>query len=183
MPRTALNRSWKNHPTNEELYCHIPPISKSPQQQRMRFPVHWWRSKKELAGDVLLCSQHKLANWWMTQDADLMNYQLQWITEKCGRSVSWNTESARPDDDDNDDDESSSAFWGRRFSSVITDGRFVSVKESRDTWCRKYTDDYEVIFVFSNIAEKARDLCHKLFLWKSILLLYSLETFASAKAT
>ena len=100
----------------------------------------------------------------MTQDADLMNYQLQWITEKCGRSVSWNTESARPDDDDDDDDESSSAFWGRRFSSVITDGRFVSVKESCDTWCRKYTDDYEVIFVFSNIAEKARDLCHKLFL-------------------
>ena len=75
------------------------------------------------------------------------------------RSVSWNTESARPDDD-----ESSSAFWGRRFSSVITDGRSVSVKESRDTWCRKYTDDYEVIFVFSNIAEKARDLRHKLFL-------------------
>lgn len=42
--------------------------------------------------------------------------------------MSWNTESARPDDDDNDDDESSSAFWGRRFSSVITDGRSVSVK-------------------------------------------------------
>ena len=80
----------------------------------------------------------------MTQDADLMNYQMQWKTEKSGRSVSWNTESARPDDD-----ESSSAFWGRRFSSVITDGRSVSVKESCDTWCRKYTDDYEVIFVFS----------------------------------
>ena len=54
MQRTALNRSWKDHHTNVELYGHIPPISKSLQQQRMRFPGHCWRSKEELAGDVLL---------------------------------------------------------------------------------------------------------------------------------
>ena len=54
MLRTALNRSWKDHPTNEELYGHIPPISKSLQQHRMRFAGHCWRSKEELAGDVLL---------------------------------------------------------------------------------------------------------------------------------
>nr|XP_058968139.1 uncharacterized protein LOC131794630 [Pocillopora verrucosa] len=54
MLRTALNRSWKDHPTNVELYGHIPPISKSLQQQRMRFAGHCWRSKEELAGDVLL---------------------------------------------------------------------------------------------------------------------------------
>ena len=44
MLRTALNRSWKDHPTNEELYGHIPAISKSLQQQRMRFAGHCWRS-------------------------------------------------------------------------------------------------------------------------------------------
>ena len=54
MLRFALNRSWKDHPANEELYGHIPPISKSLQQQRMRFAGHCWRSKEELAGDVLL---------------------------------------------------------------------------------------------------------------------------------
>ena len=54
MQRTALNRSWKDHHTNVELYGHIPPISKSLQQQRMRFARHCWRSKEELAGDVLL---------------------------------------------------------------------------------------------------------------------------------
>ena len=44
-------------------------------------------------------------NWWMTQDAELKNYQLQWSTEteKGGGSVSWNTEQARPDNDDDDD--------------------------------------------------------------------------------
>ena len=54
MLRTALNRSWNYHLTNEELYGHIPPISKSLQQQRMRFTGHCWRSKEEQAGDVLL---------------------------------------------------------------------------------------------------------------------------------
>ena len=54
MLRTALNRSWKDHPTNVELYGHIPPISKLLQQQRMRFAGHCWRSKEEQAGDGLL---------------------------------------------------------------------------------------------------------------------------------
>ena len=50
----ALNRSWKDHPTNVELYGHIPPISKLLQQQRMRFAGHCWHSKEEQAGDGLL---------------------------------------------------------------------------------------------------------------------------------
>ena len=32
MLRIALNRSWKDYPTNVELYGHIQPISKSLQQ-------------------------------------------------------------------------------------------------------------------------------------------------------
>ena len=40
MLRTALNRSWKDPPTNEKLYGHIPPVSKSLPQQRMRFAGH-----------------------------------------------------------------------------------------------------------------------------------------------
>ena len=54
MLRAALNRFWKDHPTNRELYSNIPAISKSIRQQRMRFAVHCWRSKEELVGDVLL---------------------------------------------------------------------------------------------------------------------------------
>ena len=54
MLRIALNRSWKDHPTNVELYGHIPPICESLQQQMMRFAGHCWCSKEELAGDVLL---------------------------------------------------------------------------------------------------------------------------------
>ena len=38
----ALNRSWKDHPTNRKLYVNIPAISKSIRQQRMRFAGHCW---------------------------------------------------------------------------------------------------------------------------------------------
>ena len=44
-----------------------------------------------------------LTNWWMTQGAELKNYQLQWKTEKGGKNVSWDTEHARPDEDDDYD--------------------------------------------------------------------------------
>ena len=35
----------------------------------------------------------------------MKNYQLQWKTEKGGRSVSWNIEQARSYDDDDDDND------------------------------------------------------------------------------
>ena len=54
MLHVALNKSWKDHPTNKELYGNIPKISISIQQQRMRFAGHCWRSKEELITDVLL---------------------------------------------------------------------------------------------------------------------------------
>ena len=86
MLRTALNRSWKDHPTNVELYGHIPPISESLQQQRMRFAGHCWHGKEELARDVYSGSQH----------IDFSRKDAQ----KRPTCVSWNTEQARPDDDD-----------------------------------------------------------------------------------
>ena len=56
MLRAALNRSWRDHPTNKELYANIPPISQSIRLQRLRFAGHCWRNKEELAGKVLLWS-------------------------------------------------------------------------------------------------------------------------------
>ena len=51
MLRVALNKSWRDHPTNKELYENIPKISSSIRQQRMRFAGHCWRSKEELIAD------------------------------------------------------------------------------------------------------------------------------------
>ena len=50
----ALNKSWREHLTNKELYGNIPKISVAIREQRLRFSGHCWRSEGELASDLLL---------------------------------------------------------------------------------------------------------------------------------
>ena len=54
MIRAILNKSWKQHPTKQQLYGHLPPISKTIQIRQTRPAGHCWRSKDELKSDVLL---------------------------------------------------------------------------------------------------------------------------------
>ena len=54
MLRAALNKSWREHLTNKELYGNIPKISVAIREQRLRFAGHCWRSEGELASDLLL---------------------------------------------------------------------------------------------------------------------------------
>ena len=44
-----LNKSWRQHPTKQQLYGHLPPI----QVRRTRHAGHCWRSRDELISDVL----------------------------------------------------------------------------------------------------------------------------------
>ena len=53
MLRAVLNKSWKQHPTKQQLYSYLFPISKTIQVQRTRHTGHCWRSKNELISDVL----------------------------------------------------------------------------------------------------------------------------------
>ena len=54
MLRAVLNKSWKQHPNNKELYGNIPKISDTIRERRTRFAGHCWRSKSELVSDLLL---------------------------------------------------------------------------------------------------------------------------------
>ena len=54
MLRAALNKSWREHLTNKELYGNIPKISVAIREQRLRFAGHCCRSQDELASDLLL---------------------------------------------------------------------------------------------------------------------------------
>ena len=75
---TVLNKSWRQHPTMQQLYGHQPPISKTIQIIRSRQAGHCWRSKSELINDVLqLTSSHGLAR--VGQLA--WNYQQQLCTD------------------------------------------------------------------------------------------------------
>ena len=54
MLRAILNRSWRQHPTKQQLYGLLPPIRKIIQIRRIRHEGHCWRSRDELISDVLL---------------------------------------------------------------------------------------------------------------------------------
>ena len=54
MLQAILNKSWWQHPTRHQLYCHLPPITKTIQVRRTRHSGHCWRSRDELISNVLL---------------------------------------------------------------------------------------------------------------------------------
>ena len=54
MLRAILNKSCRQLPTRQQLYGHLPPITKTIQFRRNRHAGHCWRSKDELISDVLL---------------------------------------------------------------------------------------------------------------------------------
>ena len=54
MLRAILNKSWRQHPTKQQLYGHLPPITKTIKVCRARHAGHCWKSRDELISDVLL---------------------------------------------------------------------------------------------------------------------------------
>ena len=53
MLRAVLNKSWRQHPTKQQLYGHLPPNTETIQVRRSWNVGHCWRSKDELISDVL----------------------------------------------------------------------------------------------------------------------------------
>ena len=54
MLRAILNRSCGQHPTKQQVYGHLPPITKTIKVRRTRYAGHCWRTRDELISDVLL---------------------------------------------------------------------------------------------------------------------------------
>ena len=54
MLRAIVNKSWRQQPIKQQLYGHLPPITKTIQIRRTRHAWHSWRSWDELIRDVLL---------------------------------------------------------------------------------------------------------------------------------
>ena len=54
MLRAILNKSWRQHPTKQQLYGHLPPITKTIQVRQTRDAGYCWRRRDELISDVLL---------------------------------------------------------------------------------------------------------------------------------
>ena len=52
--QAIMNKSWRQHPTKQQLYGHLPPITKTIQVRWTRYAGHCWRSKDELISNILL---------------------------------------------------------------------------------------------------------------------------------
>ena len=53
MLRAIVNKSWRQNPTNHQLYGHLPPITKTIKVRRTRHAGHCWRSRDEFISDIL----------------------------------------------------------------------------------------------------------------------------------
>ena len=49
-----LNKSWRQYPTKQQLYGHLPLITKTIKVRWTRHAGHCWRSRDELISDILL---------------------------------------------------------------------------------------------------------------------------------
>ena len=52
--RAVLYKSWRQHLTKQQLYGHLPSITKTIQVRRTRHAGHYRRSKDKLISDILL---------------------------------------------------------------------------------------------------------------------------------
>ena len=116
MLRAILNKSWRQHPTKQRLYGHLPPITITIQVRRSKHAEHCWRSRDELMSDILLWTfSHGRAGQddeleptynssVSKQDLALKTYRKQWTIERGdGVGSERSVLIARHDDDDDDD--------------------------------------------------------------------------------
>ena len=110
--RAILNKSWRQLTTKQQLYGHLPPITKTIQARRTRHAGHCWRCKHELISDMLLWnpSHGRSARTYIEQLCADTGYSLEdrkrWTIEKGGERGSGRSPLvARHDDDDDDDDD------------------------------------------------------------------------------
>ena len=104
MLRAILNRSWRQHPTKQQLYDHLLPITKTIHVRRARHARHCWRSKDELISDILL--------WTPSMDEQKQDKQLE-QTALC--QAGCNLENLPEAMDDRD-------MWRERVREIRADG-------------------------------------------------------------
>ena len=59
MLRAILNKSRRQHPTKQQLYGHLPPITKTIKVRRTRHAGHCWRNKDELISGPLHMAEQR----------------------------------------------------------------------------------------------------------------------------
>ena len=113
MLRAILNKSWRQHPTKQLLYRHLPPITKTIQVRRTRHVGRCW-SRGGLKSNIFHMDEQRQVDQLEStynssvsiQDVALKTYRKRWTIEKGGEKGSGiSVLMVRHDDDDDDDSE------------------------------------------------------------------------------
>ena len=94
--QVILNKSWRQHPTKQQLYGHLPPITKMIQVRQTRHVGHCWRSRDELISRPLHMDEQKQDDQLKSiynssvpiQDVALKTYWKWWTIEMGGERAS-----------------------------------------------------------------------------------------------
>ena len=125
MLRAILNKSWRQHPTKQQLYGHLPPITKTIQISRTWHAGHGWRSKDEFINDVLLWTPHTYQQRLddqlkpiyhgsvLTRDVTLKTSRERWTIEMGGERWSGRSVLAARHDDGEE-----CSFWNHPKSEI-----------------------------------------------------------------
>ena len=116
----STTQEWRQHPTKQQLYSLLPPITKTIQVRRTRHTGHCWRSRDELIRDILQWTpSHERAKAGRPDRTYIQQLCVDtgcslenllgtiYDREGSGRCAL----SARRDDDDDDDDKTYSKLW------------------------------------------------------------------------
>ena len=76
MLRAILNKSWWQHLARQQLYGHLPLITKTIQVRWTRHPGHCWRIRNELISEVLLWTP--TYGWAKAGRPEAMNDKEKW---------------------------------------------------------------------------------------------------------
>ena len=90
-----MNKSWRQHSTKQQLYGHLPPITKTIIVRRTRHAGSCWRSRDELISDVLWTSAHgrakagRSARTYIQQLGENTEYSPEDLTEAMNNREEW----------------------------------------------------------------------------------------------
>ena len=117
MLRAISNKPGRQHPPKQQLYGHLPPITKTIKVRRTRHAGHCWRSRDKLMSDVLLWTpshgkqkqgdelEPTYSSSMRIRGVSLRTCRKRWTIGRGGeRGPGISLLAARQDDDDDDDD-------------------------------------------------------------------------------
>ena len=110
MLRAILNKSWRQHPSKQQLYGHLQPIAKTIQVRRTRNAGHSWRSRDDPCGSRHMDEQRQDIQLGPTYNSSvpiqyvaLKTYQKRWTIKRGGgRGSGRSVLMARHDDNDDE---------------------------------------------------------------------------------